>query len=336
MNISIGKLRGLQQLADSRGIMTMCAIDHRGALKRALNEKNPDAVSYQDMVDFKLDLCQAVAPFASAILLDPEYGAGQAIAAGLLPGPKGLLVSVEKTGYTGDSAARITELLPGWSVKKVKKMGASAVKLLIYFRPDLKDIASKQLDLVARLADQCLEEDIAFLVEPVSYPIEKKERINQSGTSSKKFAEIKPGLVIETARQITALPIDVLKAEFPADIKFEQDEGKLLELCRELNRASRLPWVLLSAGVDFESFRKQVKIACKAGASGFLAGRALWQEGAQIRSRDERMTFFQNTAAPRLEELAEIADIYGKPWYSRLGAEKGRFAPVAEGWYRSY
>jgi len=193
MNISIGKLRGLRQLADSKGMMTMCAIDHRGALRRTLNKRNPDAVSYQDMVDFKLDLCQAVAPFASAILLDPEYGAGQAISAGLLPGSKGLLVSLEKTGYTGDSMARITELLPGWSVKKVKKMGASAVKLLIYFRPDLKDVASKQLDLVARLADQCLEEDIAFLVESVSYPIEK------AGASSKKFAEIKPGLVIETA-----------------------------------------------------------------------------------------------------------------------------------------
>jgi tagatose 1,6-diphosphate aldolase len=336
MNISIGKLRGLQQLADSKGMMTMCAIDHRGALKRALSEKNPAAVSYQDIVDFKLDLCQAVAPFASAVLLDPEYGAGQAITAGLLPGPKGLLVSMEKTGYSGDSTARITELLPGWSVSKAKRMGASAVKLLIYFRPDLKDVASKQLDLVARLADQCLEEDIAFLVEPVSYPIEEKERINQAGTSSKKFAEIKPGLVIETARQITTLPIDVLKAEFPADIKFEQDEGKLLGLCQELNRASRLPWVLLSAGVDFNSFQKQVEIACKAGASGFLAGRALWQEGAQIRSREERMNFFQNTAAPRLKELAEIADSYGKPWYSRLGAENGKFAPVTEGWYRSY
>jgi len=336
MNISIGKLRGLQQLADSKGMMTMCAIDHRGALKRALNEKNPAAVSYQDIVDFKLDLCQAVAPFASAILLDPEYGAGQAIAAGLLPGPKGLLVSMEKTGYSGDSTARITELLPGWSVKKAKRMGASAVKLLIYFRPDIKDVASKQLDLVARLADQCLVEDIAFLVEPVSYPIEEKERINQGETSSKKFAEIKPGLVIETARQITALPIDVLKAEFPADIKFEQDEEKLLRFCRELNQASRLPWVLLSAGVDFNSFKKQVEIACKAGASGFLAGRALWQEGAQIHSREARMNFFQNTAASRLKELAEIADSYGKPWYSRLGAENGNFAPVTEGWYRSY
>jgi len=88
--------------------MTMCAIDHRGALKRALNGESPAAVGYQDIVDFKPDLCRAVAPFASAILLDPEYGAAQAVAAGVLPGTKGFLVSMEKTGYAGNSAARIT------------------------------------------------------------------------------------------------------------------------------------------------------------------------------------------------------------------------------------
>jgi tagatose 1,6-diphosphate aldolase len=330
MNKSIGKLRGLQELADGKGMMTMCAIDHRGALKRALNERSFDAVSYQDMVDLKLDLCQSVAPFASAIWLDPEYGAGQAIAAGLLPGSNGLLVSMEKTGYSGDSNARITELLPGWSVEKAKKMGASAVKLLAYFRPDLKDLASKQLDLVAKLAAQCIEEDMAFLVEPVSYPI------GEGGASRKEFGQIKPGLVIETARQLTDLPIDVLKAEFPADIKFEKDEGKLPGLCRELNDASRLPWVLLSAGVDFDSFREEVQIACEAGASGFLAGRALWQEAAEILSRDKRMKFFQNTAAPRLKQLVEIADGCGKPWYSKLGSENGEFAPLTEGWYRNH
>lgn len=330
MNIHIGKLRGLQQLADSGGMMTMCAIDHRGALKRALNKENPDKVNYKDMVDFKLDLCRAVAPFASAILLDPEYGAGQAIATGIMPGHKGLLVSAERTGYTGDTTGRITELLPGWSVKKAKKMGASAVKLLIYFRPDLRDVASKQLDLVAKLADQCIEEDVAFLVEPVCYPVNRDE------VSLKKFAEVKPGLVIETARQITALPIDVLKAEFPADIKYEQDEENLVKLCQELDQASQLPWVLLSAGVDFESFRKQVEIACKAGASGFLAGRALWQEGAQIHNRGERMRFFQNTAATRLKALAELADSYGKPWYSRIRDNDGKFAHITQDWYRSY
>ena len=330
MNMSIGKLRGLQQLANSKGIMTMCAIDHRGALKRALKPEDPNSVSYQDLVDFKLDLCQVLAPITSAILLDPEYGAAQAITSGVLPGAKGLLISLEKTGYKGSSAARITELLPYWSVKKAKKMGASAVKLLIYFRPDLKDLAARQLDLVAKLADQCLKEDIAFLVEPVSYPTEQEER------SPGKFAEKKPELVIETARQITALPIDVLKAEFPADIKFEQDEKRLLDLCQELDRASRLPWVLLSAGVDFDSFKKQVEIACKAGASGFLAGRALWQEGAQIRSRQKRKDFFKNVAFTRLRELVEIADKYGKPWYLKLGVEDGKFASVPEGWYRDY
>ncbi len=310
--------------------MTMCAIDHRGALKRALNQENPNKVRYRDMVNFKLDLCQAVAPFASAILLDPEYGASQAIAAGIMPGHTGLLVSMERTGYAGAGTARITELLPDWTVRKAKRMGASAVKLLIYFRPDLKNIASKQLDLVASLADQCIEEDIAFLVEPVSYPANKDE------VCSRKFAEAKPGLVIETARKITALPIDILKAEFPADTKYEQDEEKSMKLCQELNQASQLPWVLLSAGVDFESFKKQVEIACKAGASGFLAGRALWQEGAQISSRGERMKFFQNTAAKRLKELAELADSYGKPWYSQMRTDNGKFALVTEGWYQSY
>ena len=330
MNISVGKLRGLQQLADSRGMMAMCAIDHRGALRRALNEKTPDAVSYSELVDFKLDLCQAVAPFASAVLLDPEYGAAQAIAAGVMPPSKGLLVSLEETGYGGHSTARITRLLPDWNVKKARRMGASAVKLLIYFRPDLKDVVSEQLDLVARLADQCIVEDVPLLVEPIAYPVDEEV------SSSRKYADAKPDLVVETARLITALPVDVLKAEFPADIKFEQDEGRLLNLCQELNQASRLPWVLLSAGVDFESFKMQVETACKAGASGFLAGRALWQEAARIPARKARMDFFRSTAGPRLKELAAIADKYGKPWYDKLGSRDGRFAPPGADWYRSY
>jgi len=330
MNLSIGKLRGLQQVADEHGFLTICAIDHRGALQRAMNEKNPEAVTYQDMVDFKLDLCRTVAPYVSAVLLDPIYGAAQAIAAGLLPGHIGLLVSIEKTGYSGKKTARITELLPGWSVEKVKRMGASAVKLLVYLRPDLKDIASRQLDLVAKVADQCIKEDIALLVEPVSYPVE------QLGVSSPKFADMKSELVIETARQITSLPIDVLKAEFPADMEFEQDENKLLQLCRELDRASRVPWVLLSAGADFKTFRKQVEIACKAGASGFLAGRALWQEGVQIHSREERMSFFKSTAAIRLKELIKIVTKYGKPWYKKIGSDKGDSETVSENWYKQY
>ena len=330
MNLTIGKLRGLQQLADGNGFLTMCAIDHRESLKRALNPENPAATGYQDMVDFKLDLCRVLGPLASAVLLDPIYGAAQAIAAGVLSGHTGLLVSTEASGYTGDSTARVTEFLPDWTVSKIKKMGASAVKLLIYFRPDLEELAARQLDIVTRLANDCIREDITLLIEPVSYPVE------QVGVTAQKFTDMKPGIVIETARQITALPIDVLKAEFPADIAFETDEAKMLAFCRELDRVSKLPWVILSAGVDYETFKKQVEIAARAGASGFLAGRALWQEGVQIKARGERTNFFKNTAAPRLQELVTIVEQHGRPWYAKMGSQDGVSSPVIEDWYKQY
>jgi len=322
--LSIGKIRGLQQLANEKGIMTMCALDHRGSLKKMLNEKRPESVSYQAMVDFKLDLCQVLAPHASAILLDPIYGAGQAIAAGVLPKSTGLLVSLEESGYSGDAEARVTDLLANWNVKKIKKMGATAAKLLLYYRPNVS-IAKKQLDTVKKLADDCLKEDIPFVVEPMSY------KVGNAESKPRDFAAIKPQLVVETAKQITALPIDVLKAEFPANLEYEKDKNRLLDLCHQLNEASQVPWVILSAGVNFEIFYREVEIACQAGASGFLAGRALWQEATQISSRQERLKFLETTVIKRLESLTELANKYGTPWHTKLEASE-----VDESWHRAY
>lgn len=323
--ISIGKLRGLQQLADPRGILAMCAVDHRGSLQRALETTMSCAVTFQDMVDFKLDLCRAVAPWASGILLDPIYGVTQAISLGALPGHTGLLVSIEETGYTTEGSARITKLLPDWGIGQVKKIGASAVKLLIYFRPDLKDVAASQVDLVARVAEECLAEDIPLLVEAVTYPVaEEKENPTV-------FAKRKPGLVIESARTLTSLPIDIYKAEFPADMDYERDEARLGMYCRELNEACQVPWVLLSAGAGFVLFRKQVEIASRAGASGFLAGRALWQEATGIHTRQDRKRFFYSITVRRFREIAAIADKYGRPWYDRKQRSGDQYTLVGEG-----
>jgi tagatose 1,6-diphosphate aldolase len=328
--LSAGKLRGLEQLANPHGILTVCAIDHRESLKRALSENNPEAVSYQDMVDFKLDLCRAVAASASAVLLDPIYGAAQAIVSGVLPGRTGLLVSLEKTGYTGESTARVTELLPDWSVGKIKTVGASAVKLLIYFRVDLEEVASKQLELVRRVAEQCIEQDIPLLVESVAYPTAEEV------TNPEMFSKKKPELVIETARALTSLQIDILKSEFPADIGYEKDDKKLEKYCQALSQASKLPWVLLSAGANFESFRKEIEIACRNGASGFMAGRALWQEATRISSRNERNSFFKDKTLTRLGEITGIADRWATPWYDKSGHSDGQFTELSEGWYKTY
>ncbi len=322
--LSIGKIRGLQQLANEQGILAMAALDHRASLKKMLQEGYLVNVNYQTMVDFKLELCRVLASHASAILLDPVYGAGQAIAAGVLPKSTGLLVSLEETGYSGEPEARITDLLPDWSVRKIKKMGATAAKLLLYYRPDV-DTARGQLNTVEKLAADCIEQDMPFVVEPMSYRVETTE------SNPEDFARIKPRLVVETAKQITSLPIDVLKAEFPADLEYEKDRSRLSDLCHQLNEASQVPWVLLSAGVDFDLFYQEVELACQAGASGFLAGRALWQESTRISSPQERLDFLETTVVTRLESLSKLANSYGVPWYEKLAANK-----VDENWYCQY
>ncbi|MCK9357814.1 MAG: tagatose-bisphosphate aldolase, partial [Dehalococcoidia bacterium] len=75
----LGKYRGMQRMSNERGCLSMCALDHRGSLQKMLKEGLGSEPGYQDMVDFKFDVCRALSPHCSAILLDPVYGAAQAI-----------------------------------------------------------------------------------------------------------------------------------------------------------------------------------------------------------------------------------------------------------------
>jgi len=328
--LSIGKLRGLQQIANLDGIFTMCAMDHRGSLRSMINEEKPEEVNYEEMVERKLELCSALAKYASAVLLDPIFGAAQCISHSVLPNNTGLLVSIEASGYSGEKGQRLTKLLDEWSVEKIKRMGASAVKILVYYRPDLKQLAKEQLNTVNTVALECIKYDVPFLVEPKSYPIGNE--IN----NPREFAALKERLVIQTARDITTLPIDVLKAEFPADLRYNTDKPELIELCHQLDMSSQVPWVILSSGVDFELFCQQVEIASQAGASGFLGGRAIWQEAMHIDNARERVHYLSTVGTDRLKKLTEIANKYAVPWYKKLGISARELAQTSERWYKEY
>jgi len=328
--ISIGKIRGLQQIANPDGIFTMCAMDHRGSLRSMINEEHPEEVNYEEMVEYKLELCSCLAQYASAVLLDPIFGAAQCISHGALPNDTGLLVSIEATGYEGGKEHRLTTLLEGWSVEKIRRMGASAAKILVYYRPDLKQLASQQLKTVNTVAMECIKYDLPFLVEPKSYPIGAE--IN----NPQEFATLKGQLVIKTAQEITALPIDVLKAEFPADLRYKKDKPELINLCHQLDTAAQVPWVVLSAGVDFELFCQEVEIACRGGASGFLGGRAIWQEAMGIDNTRKRVQYLSTISTDRLKRLTEIANKYAVPWYKKLGVATQELAHTSERWYEEY
>ncbi len=329
MELTIGKMRGLQRISGSEGIFSICAMDHRGSLESRICADLSPEVCREGVTGFKLELCRALAAGASAVLLDPIYGAAQAIAGGLVPRSTGLLVSLESSGYTGSSQARETELLPAWSVAKIKRMGADAVKLLVYYRPDLEELASRQRAVVQLVALACRRYDIPCLVEAVSYAVGAE--VDEPGL----YAQRKPELVITTARQLTALPIDVLKAEFPADLHSHTDL-EMLEICLELDAASAKPWVILSGGADYAAFERQVTLACRAGASGFLAGRAIWQEAVGIEEEGQRRRFLETTALSRLRKLSGLACKHGTPWHLKKGLRTGHAGDISGDWYQNY
>jgi tagatose 1,6-diphosphate aldolase len=243
----LGTRRGLDACASARGTFGVLALDHRQNLRKELHPEAPEAATYDEMVAFKRAVIRALAPHATGSLLDPEIGAAQCIADGSLPGRAGLLVAIEATGFEGPADARVSRVLPGWSVEQAKRMGASAAKVLVYYHHEASNVAGQER-FVADLVSACRAADLPLFIEPLGF---------DPGSGGKLSGEARRRNVIETARRLTAIGGDVLKAEFPYDASVT-DPAAWADACAELDGASRLPWVLLSGGVDDATFERQV------------------------------------------------------------------------------
>jgi tagatose 1,6-diphosphate aldolase len=312
--ISIGKLRGLQQISSKRGTITALALDHRQNLRKA----NPAFVNDEELSRFKLEVVSELASEATGVLLDPEVSAAQAVAQYAIPKEIGLVVALESTGYTGDATARQAQIIPGWSVEKAKRMGASAVKLLVYYHPD-SSTANEIESFVGQVAEDCTKHDLLLMLEPLSYSLDENRKLT---SAQKRY------IVIETARRFTPLNVDILKAEFPLDIT-DTDQSNWKDACEEISSASCAPWILLSAAVDYETYLRQVTIACNAGASGIAVGRAVWQEAVSM-SGLERNEFLRQITRQRLRRLTALCTALAKSYSDFYTAD----APFD--WYKIY
>ena len=135
-------------------------------------------------------------------------------------------------------------------------------------------------------------------------------------------------MVVETAKRLTPLGVDILKAEFPFDAA-DMEEVRWMTACREISAASLVPWILLSAAVEYETFLRQVTVACNAGASGIAVGRAVWKEAVTMNG-DERMKFLRTVAKYRLSRLTSLCHALAKPFTDFYQAD----APFD--WYKTY
>ncbi|MGD8485592.1 MAG: tagatose 1,6-diphosphate aldolase [Chloroflexota bacterium] len=312
-----GKARGLATASTAEGVFTILAIDHRDSLRVVLRPDDPQGVAPSAITALKLDLLRGLADRASAVMLEPEYSAAQAILTRSLPGSVGFLAAVEAQGYLGDPEATRTTLLEGWGVEKAKRLGASGIKLLVLYRPDSGPVAEAQEQTVDEVIADCARYDTPLFLEPLLY--------ERPGIGDDRRA-----LVVETVRRLGRLGPDILKVQFPLDIGLVDDRAVWREACAELDSVAPVPWALLSGGGSFERFREQLAVACDAGASGFMVGRALWGEYVTA-PRDQQPELMQTVLQPRFEELAAIAVRDGRAWWTRQALPR-----VDEQWYRTY
>ncbi|MEM9439080.1 MAG: tagatose 1,6-diphosphate aldolase [Pseudomonadota bacterium] len=301
-----GKLRGLQKVTSADGFFLTCALDH-GDDYRELIDPDLGKVPYERTVESKLRLIETLSPHVSSFLLDPEYAAAHAILSGKLSRDTGLMVCVEEEGgYLGTGPRGETRYRKNWNASKIKKMGGDMCKLLWYFRPD-GPIDQVQRDIVAKLVKDCANISLPLVVEPIWNPLEGED------SSSDAWQDRRAEGVVESAVIAYELGADMLKLEFPGRVATEEQQRASAERCRQISEAVDIPWVILSAGVDYDDFRLQVRLACEGGAAGFVAGRSIWRDAVPKDGSDSSKEGVDR-AASRLAELAEITAKYGEPY----------------------
>ncbi|GAB4509970.1 MAG: tagatose 1,6-diphosphate aldolase [Anaerolineae bacterium] len=314
---TLGKYRHLSRCSTPNGHFSILAIDHRAILLESLNKHAPQPLTDAQFTSFKQQVVGALAPHASAVLVDPGYGIGAGIASQTISGQVGLLSPVEVTEYNVHPSLRPIQFIEGWSVEKIKRVGGDGVKMLLYYHPEAAEVQAKH-EAVQRIIEDCRRYDLPFFLEPIPYSLD----INTALTNT----EIRQ-ISVSMAETFSDMGVDVLKMQFPTG---SDDEREWVSACAELNAACRVPWALLSAGVSFETFLRQAEVACDAGASGVIVGRAVWAEAVTLQGA-ERAHFIQTTGIERMQALAAVCAQNASPWFIRTDKPDH-----AMNWYESY
>lgn len=323
----IGKKRRLASLSEASGRFSMLAIDQRQSLRKMISSQTgqaPESVLEESLVLVKRVITSRLAHKASAILTDPYMG--YATTWEFIPGSTGVLLSLEQTGYSiVNNNERLTRLLADWSVEKALLAGADGIKLLVWYDKGASSaVMEHQKGIVQSTGEACYRHAIPFVLEVVCYSSD------DIPTRGPEYAHEKAIRVIDAASEFSdpRYQVDLLKLEFPGNLKFVKeyqdrsfyggsvihDISEVRDFCRSVNDASRVPWVILSAGVEPEEFIEAIHLCNDAGASGFLCGRAVWQDVIKHFPNLDAMESYIETSAADAFDLILKANKTAVPW----------------------
>ncbi len=285
--------RGYQQICGPDGAMMVIAADQRGGMRQLMASSPAEqaAITEAMLGETKADITRYLASQASCILLDPVCAVPGVVDHGVLSRDTALLIGLDASGFdTTPDGYRLSRLVPGITARRVRELGGTGGKIMVYLRSDRPDANAHNIDILTRCIDDFGAEDLLLVVEFLTYDL--------PGESKTDYLAAIPGLIQEGTRICLDLGSKVLKLPYPGSAG---SCAAVTALC------SGTPWAVLSAGVDHETFMGQVETAMRNGASGVIAGRALWKDCISL---DRAVTRDRLTriAVPRLRQIQAVVE----------------------------
>ena len=317
----------MTRLSNGNQVIAALAIDQRGALKRLLAAAAGGGDFANDiLVDFIKVISSELTPYASSILLDAEYGV---TASELRHADCGFIAAYEKTEYDASTPGRLPDLLPIWSAKRIKELGADAVKILLYYDVDDKpEINDFKHALVERVGSECIAEDIPYFVEILTYDASDMD------VTSREYASLKPHKVNGAMREFSKprYNADVLKVEVPVNMNFVEDytseesvytADEARAYFKEQSEATHLPFIYLSAGVSAKLFQETLVFSKESGSTfnGVLCGRATWKDAVAIFAKEGEeaaKAWLADQGRRNVEELNDVLVTKASPWTEKV------------------
>lgn len=277
----------LAELARPSGGLAMVAMDQRESLREMLAEHSDGPVADADLTRFKLAVARELGPHASGFLIDRTYGFDQVAGMGL---GCGLILAADTLIHpAGGGPVERTELDDAVDPAGARGRGAHALKLLLIWRREERDACLATAEEFVR---RCAGAGLVSVLEGVVRPRPGED-----------FDE----LLLEAATELGALRPTLYKGQVPR--YGTGDAGEIARICERMTSVLPVPWVVLSQGVSIADFPGAVRIACRAGASGFLAGRALWSD-----TLADPVPLLRSRSVDRLRALADVVDDLARPW----------------------
>jgi tagatose-1,6-bisphosphate aldolase len=294
-SLTTSERRGYQQICGANGAIMTIACDQRGGIRKILAKTPAEEATITDAMlgETKADVVRYLAFAAPSILLDPTCAVPQVVDQGILPRDVALIIGLDASGYdTSPEGYYQSRLVPGISARRVRELGGTGGKIMVYLRSDRPDANTHNLKLMRQCIEDFAREDLLLVTEFLTYAL--------PGESPADYKAKFPSLIEGGTKLSLEAGAKVLKLPYP---------GTPDSCARITSMSGEVPWSVLSAGVDHETFLGQIENAMANGASGVIAGRALWKDCLSM-DRATQRELLTSRALPRLHQIQAILERY--------------------------